>query len=153
MPTHPSHRARSLAASLALAAPLPDLSLLLLPSPPDAETLALATPAPEATAPPEAVPVPESAARVARALHVDPSAVAGLAVGAGALWAMGTDVPPRAAGATWVPNAVGFAVGTSGALGTLATVWLPPADRLVADVRAFVVVGPGGAGFVVAARF
>ena len=36
----PAHRARSLAASLVLsAAPLPDLSLLILPEPPDAETL------------------------------------------------------------------------------------------------------------------
>ena len=150
----PSHRARSLAGSLLLAAaPLPDLSFLLLPSPPDADTLGLATPAPEATAPPEAIPVPESAARVARALHVDPSAVAGLAVGAGALWALGIDVPPRSPAATCVPNAVGVAVTTTGALGTLASMWLPREDRRVADVRAFVMVGPGGVGFVVAARF
>ncbi len=154
MPVQPAPRARSIAASLVLAAaPLPDFSLLLLPSTPDAATLALAEPAPEATLPPEAVPVPERTARIARALHLDPSAIAGLALGAGALWAVGPDFPPPDPRATCVPNAVGFALAGTGALGVLASMWLPRENPRVADVRAFVVVGPGGVGFVVAARF
>ena len=112
MPVQPAQRARSVAASILLAAaPLPDLSLVLLPSPPDAGTLAQATPAPASSS------VPEGAARIARALHLDPSAVAGLALGAGALWALGPASPPASPRATCAPNAVGFALAGTGALG------------------------------------
>ncbi len=144
MTTHPSSiaRARSsaLAASLLLSASPPDLALLLMPS------------APGASAFEQAQPAPEGADRALRPLRVDHAGLAGLGVGACAIWALGTAAPDAAPRALRTPHPHGVAVAGTGVLATLASLLLP-GEPPVAGVRAFLMVGPGGGGIAVAARF
>jgi hypothetical protein len=142
MPAHPSSlpaRSRALAASILLAAAPPDLPLILLPSTPDASVLAQPEPAADTT-------------RALRPLRVDVAGLAGLGVGACALWALGTAAPDAAPHAMRTPNRIGFALAGTGAIATLASLLLP-GQPPVAGVRAYLMIGPGGAGVTVAARF
>lgn len=111
-----------------------ELSLILLPHAPGADNLTLGSPA-SGDAPRRARPFTRVAA------------------GAIALWATHPEWPAPGPRRLRPEAAAGFAIAGAGVLIVLAGTWLAKGDMPVDRVHTVLLIGPGGAGVGLAARF